>query len=118
MNRLFLPAASIVAISLSPGVAAANGRADLVRLFHDQVKACYTLPIDAKGSEPVVVEIRVKPDGGLDGEPQIIEGSPKSAIAAAALRAIKKCLPFKIPSTWTPWHRQWKVMRIGFTAPN
>jgi colicin import membrane protein len=114
MNRLFLLAIAIAAASFSPSAAIADGRADLVRLFHDQVKACYSLPRDAKGLELVVVEIRVKPDGALDGEPRIIEGSPKSIVAAAALRAVKKCLPFRIPSTWTPWHQQWKVMRIGF----
>ncbi|MGO4386661.1 energy transducer TonB [Microvirga sp. 2YAF29] len=114
MNRLFLLAFTISAFSLSPGIAAANGRADMVRLFHDQLTACYNLPLDAKRLEPVVVEIRVKADGTLDGEPRIIEGPPKSVVAAAALRAIKKCLPFKIPSTWAPWKRQWEVMRIGF----
>lgn len=117
MNRLFLPALSIIAISLSPDIAAAHWRADLIKLFHDQVKACYTLPPNAKGLEPVVVEIRVKPDGALDGVPRIIEGSPKSIVAVTAVSAIKKCLPFKLPSTWGPWHQKWKVMRIRFVPP-
>ncbi len=117
MNRLFLPALSIVALSLFPGIAGAHWRADLIKVFHDQVKACYALPVKAKGLEPVVVEIRVKPDGALDGVPRVIEGSPKSIVAVAAVRAIKECLPFKLPSTWEPWHQKWKVMRIRFMAP-
>jgi colicin import membrane protein len=111
MNRLFLlPVLGIVAAC----VTAPDSRADLIAVFHGQVTSCYILPTEAKGLEPVVVELRVKPDGALDGEPRIVEGPPKSIAAAAALRALKKCSPFKIPSSIAPRYQDWKLMRIGF----
>lgn len=118
MNRLFLLALSIAAINLAPSTAAADWWADMRRLYYYRVKACYDPPQEAKGLEPITVEVRLKPDGTLNGDPQIIKGSPKSILAATAMRAIKECLPVEFPNSWSSRYKTRLVLMIQFIAPD
>lgn len=104
------------AVSSIPAFAEAEERGALVALFYEQVRSCYTLPIEACGTEPVVVEARLKPNGALEREPEVIRGSPHSLNAKAALRAFHKCAPFRVPKEWTQRYRDWKVLRVQFST--
>jgi colicin import membrane protein len=65
-------------------------------------KDCWRLPAGGGGSDLPVVTVRwrLKPDGRLDGEPQIEQprGDALFRVAAeAALRAVRACAPFDLP---------------------
>jgi colicin import membrane protein len=96
--------------------AKADDRADLVAVFFGQVKSCYIIPIEARGTESILVEVRLKPDGSLERQPEIIRGSPDSLNGKAALRALNKCAPFHVPKQWASRYREWRIMRIQFNA--
>jgi colicin import membrane protein len=72
-------------------------------------KQCWRLPAAGGGSDLPVVTVRwrLKPDGSLDGDPQVdhARGDALFRVAAeAALRAVRACAPFDLPpdkySTW------------------
>ena len=67
-----------------------------------QLRGCWRLPGGGGGIETVVVTVhwRLRPDGSLDGEPQVErpQATPVFQIAAeAAVRAVKACAPFTLP---------------------
>jgi colicin import membrane protein len=67
-----------------------------------QLRGCWRLPGGGGGIETVVVTVhwRLRPDGSLDGEPEVErpQASPVFQIAAeAAVRAVKACAPFALP---------------------
>ncbi|WP_230530283.1 TonB family protein [Microvirga roseola] len=115
MNR-FASAISIVLLtmSFSACMTAMDGREDLRAAFQHQVGECYVIPAKARGEGRVVVEVRLNPNGSLAQPPQVIEGSPTSTAAQAALRALERCTPFAVPAEMRSRYRDWRVMRIGF----
>jgi len=67
-----------------------------------QLKRCWHLPGGGGGIETTVVTLkwRLKPDGSLDGLPQVVrpQSGPVFQIAAeAAVRAVTRCAPFNLP---------------------
>ncbi|WP_243374949.1 hypothetical protein [Microvirga solisilvae] len=116
MSRLAILTLSLAAFSLSSPVAEAQDRSDLIPIFQQQVSACYALPAEVRGAEPVVVELRLKPNGALMHKPEVIRGQPYSITAEAALRAIDECTPFKISKELASRYRDWKLMRIQFST--
>jgi colicin import membrane protein len=67
-----------------------------------QLKQCWHLPGGGGGIETTVVTLRwrLKPDGSLDGLPQVVrpQSGPVFQIAAeAAVRAVTRCAPFSLP---------------------
>jgi len=96
--------------------ARAEDRSELLAVFFGQIVPCYMIPKEAHGTEPVVVKVTLKPDGALADRPEIIRGSPDSLNAKAALRALYRCSPFKVPMEWTSRYREWKVLHIQFDA--
>lgn len=115
MNHL-LPSLLLgtIAAGLSACVTASDQRADLKAELQQQVRGCYDLPQEARGSEPVIVEARLKLDGSLERAPEVVAGPANSANAKAAVLALKQCAPFLIPEKWASRHDAWKVMRIQF----
>ena len=74
-----------------------------------RLRGCWTVPSGGGGSDTPVVTLRwrLKPDGSLDGDPQVEQprGDTLFRIAAeAAVRAVRQCSPFDLPpekySTW------------------
>lgn len=115
MNRLLSTLLlGTIAAGLSACVTAYDQRADLKAELQQQVRGCYVLPQEARGSDPVVVEARLKLDGSLERTPEVVAGPPNSANAKAAVIALKKCAPFQIPEKWASRYDAWKVMRIEF----
>ena len=35
-------------------------------------------------------------------------------VAAAALRAIRRCAPYRIPAQYAPFYGDWKYLSVGF----
>lgn len=74
-----------------------------------RLRGCWRLPSGGGGSDTPTVTLRwrLKPDGSLDGDPQVEQ--PRSdalfrVAAEAAVRAVRDCSPFDLPSekynTW------------------
>ncbi len=102
---------SKTATNLGPSAGTAQGRdtvlsateADMLNALLDaQLKSQWRLPAGGGGSQTPIVAVRwtLKPDGTLDGEPQVLQpqNNPMFQVAAeAAVRAIKAAQPFKLP---------------------
>lgn len=72
-------------------------------LLDGQLKSHWRLPAGGGGAETPIVAVkwRLKADGTLDGEPQILnpQNNPLFEVAAqAAIRAIKESQPFQLPA--------------------
>jgi colicin import membrane protein len=81
-----------------------------------QLKRCWHLPGGGGGIETTVVTLkwRLKPDGSLDGLPQVLEpqSGPVFQIAAeAAVRAVTSCAPFDLPPDK---YAVWKTVTWNF----
>ncbi len=81
-----------------------------------QLRRCWHLPGGGGGIETTVVTLkwRLKPDGSLDGSPQVVEpqSGPVFQIAAeAAVRAVTRCAPFDLPPDKYP---VWKTVEWNF----
>lgn len=75
----------------------------LASQIRQQLRNCWRLPGGGGGIETTVVTLswRLRPDGSLDGEPQVVrpQSDPVYQIAAeAAIRAVKTCSPFTLPA--------------------
>lgn len=74
----------------------------LVSQIRAQLRDCWKLPGGGGGIETTVVVLswHLRPDGSLDGEPEIMNRQPDSVYqiaAEAAVRAVKTCAPFNLP---------------------
>lgn len=74
----------------------------LASLIDSKLRGCWRLPAGGGGSQTptVVLSWRLKADGTLDGEPQVLQpqNTPLFQVAAeAAVRAVKTCVPFDLP---------------------
>lgn len=88
-------------------------------LLRDQMMQCYTVPISASAGNvtPPTLDIRLNPDGSLAGQPTVASAGNSStdrAVAEAALRAVRRCAPYKIPATYAPYFNDWKYLNVGF----
>ena len=102
---------SHTATNLGPSAGTKEGRdnvlsareADmLASLIDSKLRGCWRLPAGGGGAQTPIVTLswRLKPDGTLDGEPQVLQpqNNPLFAVAAeAAVRAVKSCVPFQLP---------------------
>ncbi|MBO0904450.1 hypothetical protein J1C47_12440 [Jiella sp. MQZ13P-4] len=76
-----------------------------------QVSQCWSPPagVSEAGALRVTIRMRLDPSGGLEGRPELVEGGGGSTVeraaADAALRAVIRCAPYKLPAekydTWS-----------------
>lgn len=86
-------------------------------MMRSAVKRCWNINSGLEGAEElaVVVQIRLKPDGALDGAPQVMnrQSNPYFADAAnSALRAIVQCAPYDLPEHL--YKGGWDFMELSF----
>ena len=105
-----LPAVLVLGLAGVPGWAGES--AGVAALFIPQIQRCYAAPVNDRGGPLAEIEVRLLPDGSLSGPPKVLRGSPSAA--RAAVRAIERCAPFKIPPGLDLDYEVWKVMRITF----
>jgi colicin import membrane protein len=65
-------------------------------------------------SEKLIVEIRLMPDGSLSQPPKALGLGTASGLTQAALRAIQRCAPFRVPATFNAHYDQWNRSRFEF----
>jgi colicin import membrane protein len=81
-----------------------------------RLKSCWRLPSGGGGSDTPAVTLRwrMNPDGSVEGEPQVEQprGDALFRIAAeAAVRAVRECSPFDLP---TDKYAAWRVITWEF----
>jgi colicin import membrane protein len=115
-----------VSRTASLGTATATGqrlnpsmRSQLIGILRDQIEKCYSPPIGVSSGEASVpqLDIRLNVDGSLAGEPRIVRGGSSSldrAVADAAVRAARRCAPFKIPTQFAPYFNDWRLLNVEF----
>jgi colicin import membrane protein len=99
---------------LPGGPAQAQERNVLVEAFRPQIHRCYRLASHLRGIESTFVEVRLRPTGALAEPPRVLNKPADSPTARAALSALAKCTPFRIPAEVAGLYDKWKVMRISF----
>ena len=88
-------------------------------LIRDQLAQCWSPPAgvnDGAALKPVV-RLSLMADGSVTGTPTIIndQSSPAfRAMADSAVRAVRKCSPFKIPAQFAPFYNDWKDWTVTF----
>jgi hypothetical protein len=87
--------------------------------FRDSYKNCWNLPPTNPAGENYVFDVRVtfNPDGSLSGRPVMLNPphDPEwRAHAESVMRAVQRCNPLHIPSTYAPFFDQWRSKTIHF----
>ncbi|MFC4173983.1 cell envelope integrity protein TolA [Microvirga sp. GCM10011540] len=91
----------------------------LMGLLREQIERCYTAPISASTgtATPPVIDIRLNEDGSLMRDPAVLQAGASStdrAVADAALRAVRRCAPFRVPAKFAPFYTDWKTLNVQF----
>jgi len=92
--------------------------ADLKTIFYSELHPCWDVSAVAGAPNPeqlvVQIELSLNPDGTVAGKPQLTAQSAAAAsanryvqaTADAAIRAIQRCQPFKLPANrYAEWNR-------------
>lgn len=96
----------------------ANLSGDEKAAFKAHLKKCWKLPTTMSPAQTtrVVLRIYLRRDGGLAGEPILIEASASRdgpVLLQAAIRALKDCQPYGfLPADK---YREWKVLDLSFS---
>lgn len=88
----------------------------LAGLLKDQIMACWNPPPGADNVVPKV-KVVVNPDGSLGADPVLANSSSEPtfrAVAESALRAVRRCAPYKIPAQYIPAAADWKDWTVTF----
>ncbi|GJE16240.1 cell envelope integrity protein TolA [Methylobacterium marchantiae] len=108
-----LGAASGTSQRLSPSM-----RDSLIGMLTQQIERCYSAPPGAsQGVVLPMLDIRLSANGALSTEPRIMRGGANAvdrSLAEAALRAVKRCAPYKIPPQFAPYYDDWKAINAEF----
>ena len=91
----------------------------LMGILQEQIQRCYTAPISASGGDgtPPLLDIRLNQDGSLASEPTVLRAGSSStdqAVASAALRAVRRCAPYRVPSQYMQFYSDWKILNVQF----
>ena len=88
--------------------------------FKVQMRRCWSVPAGAANAQSLVVRIKVflRPDGSLAQPPQLIDSSRLQsgdsyfrAAADSAMRAIRRCAPFRMPADK---YQSWREIDLNF----
>ncbi|GJE29681.1 cell envelope integrity protein TolA [Methylobacterium organophilum] len=90
----------------------------LVGMLQQQIERCYSAPPGAtQGVILPMLDIKLNPDGSLTTEPRVMRAGQSAvdqSIAQAALRAVRRCAPYKIPAQYAPYYNDWKAINAEF----
>jgi colicin import membrane protein len=94
-------------------------RDGLMGWFRSEIERCYTAPIAASAGNAAspMLDIRLNQDGSLSAQPVVMsQGSSATdrAVADAALRAVRRCAPYRVPAQFAPYYSDWKNLNVQF----
>ena len=100
----------------SEATTAANLSGDERSAFKQHLRKCLKLPSGMSENTKVTLRVFLTRDGGLAGEPVLIEGSATRdgpLLMQAAIRSVKECQPFAfLPADR---YREWKALDVTFS---
>ncbi len=85
-----------------------------------QVQRCWNIPVVKDDAEElydlkVSVQFQLAPDGNLIGQPKVVKGGGDTGIekaaAEAAMRAVIRCAPYKLPPEK---YASWATIIVAF----
>jgi colicin import membrane protein len=94
--------------------------ASLIGILDEQIRACYPEQVGAAATKDVVLpllDVRLNPDGSLAAEPKVLRAGPKQidrVVSDSALRAVRRCAPYRIPARFAPYYQDWKQLTVEF----
>lgn len=91
----------------------------LMGIFQEQMKRCYQAPISASNGDatPPILDIRLNQDGTLASEPTVMRvggTTTDRAVADAAVRAVRRCAPYRVPTQYLQYYSDWKILNVQF----
>jgi hypothetical protein len=93
-------------------------RDTLGSLLKEQLAQCWSIPLGVNaGDYKPEITLSLDQSGALIGEPQIDNPSPDPALRAladSAIRAVRRCAPFRIPSSFQSFYSEWRQWHITF----
>ena len=94
-------------------------RGQLIGLLRDQMERCYSPPVGSSAGATTlpVIDLRLNPDGSLAGEPRVMRAGGSAvdnAVAQAALRAVRRCAPYRVPAQFAPYFHEWQQLNVEF----
>jgi colicin import membrane protein len=98
-------------------------RAEISDLLQRQIERCYSPPPGATGGRATnpFVSVQLAQDGTLQGQPRVARAGTSAvdqAIAGAALRAVQRCAPYRIPAKFAPYYSDWQALSVEFVPPD
>lgn len=85
--------------------------------LQEQYRACWNkFGFDGQSYIPQI-RVLFNADGSLAAEPSLVNPPSdvsEKALAASAMRAVRRCDPIRIPPQYAPYHAQWKARTLRF----
>lgn len=121
-------AASAAEVNRTAALGAANAtgpklnpsqRAEIGEIIKAQLRDCWNVPVGLAGGEKLIPRIKftLSEDGSLLGSPILTNSSSEPGfqqMAESAMRAVRVCKKFNIPSRFAPFYNDWRDMNIVF----
>jgi len=91
----------------------------MIGMIAEQVRPCWSPPLSATSSDDLVVvlQISMNRDGSLKGRPQVLNNNANPsfrALSDAAVRAVMRCAPLKLPADWYDGENGWADIKYNF----
>ncbi|MDJ1158241.1 cell envelope biogenesis protein TolA [Chelatococcus sp. SYSU_G07232] len=90
----------------------------LGNLLKEQLASCWSPPMGAANANAKPqVRMKLNQDGSLMAEPVVANSSGDPAfrtLADSALRAVRRCAPFRIPPQYMPYYADWRDWNVTF----
>lgn len=86
-------------------------------MIEKQILPCWSIPPGLPEDVIIDVEMSMNPDGSLNGRPKVANTNSHPAFRAAAdaaVRAILRCSPLKLPAEWYGGDGGWKEISYQF----
>jgi colicin import membrane protein len=88
------------------------------QILTEQLIQCWSPPPNLAHIKPRI-RLFLNEDGTLSGEPVVANASEEAgfrSMAESAVRAVRRCAPFKIPAQFMPFYNDWRSWNITFDA--
>ncbi|WP_156332664.1 MULTISPECIES: cell envelope integrity protein TolA [unclassified Chelatococcus] len=84
-------------------------------IVREQLAQCWSPPPGANPAVKPIVRMSLNPDGSLKATPSLANASGEAAfrsVADSALRAVRRCAPFRIPERFQPFYADWQEWNV------
>lgn len=120
--RTMLLGFALVLAATRPVVAQDRAFADAVRYVHDKVTACWNVPPAAAPAGTIVrIRLELDRDGGVTGEPIVLDQPLALGIARlaeSARRAVIRCAPYDGLKRYGALYPRWREIILNFRQPD